>query len=214
MVNKGFSQMPGHIQIIGHISNMIIWMIPVIISIAVYCAVIIRSKNLEPVSASMDKNRSQQINTISAGIEIKRRRLNLVAPERQNIVGPTLNVINEASSASNTDAIEVIGIEVIQIDGTEQNTHPGIPQTSIPLQRPSSNELEASARAMKTNLLMLILFVLNYTLLLFPSASWRTLMAYICVIVLKFLVPVVTTISNFGPVRELMTVYFQSIFQP
>jgi hypothetical protein len=125
-----------------------------------------------------------------------------------------LNVINEASSVSNTDAIEVIGIEVIQIDGTEQNTHPGIPQTSIPLQRPSSNELEASARAMKTNLLMLILFVLNYTLLLFPSASWRTLMAYICVIVLKFLVPVVTTISNFGPVRELMTVYFQSIFQP
>jgi hypothetical protein len=214
MVKKRFVQMPRYIQIIGHISNMIIWNIPVIISIAVYFKIMMRGKNMESVSASIDKNRSQNVNTISAGIIIKRKRLNPVAQEAHNVAGLTLNVINEASSTSNTNDVEAANVEVIQIQDTEQNSHPDIPQSSSPQPRISSRELEASARAMKTNLLMLLLFFLNYSLLIIPSMNWTTFMATVFATILKFLIPTVTTISNFGPVRELMTVYLQSIFQP
>jgi hypothetical protein len=194
MVKKRFVQMPRYIQIIGHISNMIIWNIPVIISIAVYFKIMMRGKNMESVSASIDKNRSQNVNTISAGIIIKRKRLNPVAQEAHNVAGLTLNVINEASSTSNTNDVEAANVEVIQIQDTEQNSHPDIPQSSSPQPRISSRELDS--------------------LLIIPSMNWTTFMATVFATILKFLIPTVTTISNFGPVRELMTVYLQSIFQP
>jgi hypothetical protein len=214
MANKGFHQMPRHIQIIGHVYNIIIWIIPVIISIAVYIKIIRRGKNLAISSTSLDKNRSQHINTISAGIIIQRQRLNPVAQEPQNVVGPRLNSINETSSTSNTNAIEVANVEVLQIQDSEQNTYPSIPQSFSPQPRFSSHKLEASARAMKTNLLMLLLFCLNYSLLIIPSVNWTKFMAFIFATILKFLIPTVTTISNFGPVRELMMAYLHNIIQP
>jgi hypothetical protein len=219
LVNKAFLQMPWHIQIIGHISNITIFITPTLISITVYLAMISRANKLKIPSELGAKGRPQDINTVSAGISIKQCKMNpMVSEQQHNATNPTLNVADETLSSSDTSDIAVAHVEVIHIGDTEPTTLPvrcpASPRTPSAVARSSSLELEAATRAMKTNLLILLLTCLNYSVLAIPSANWKTLVALVAGTVWKCLLPTITTVSNFGPVRELVAVYLQRLVQP
>jgi hypothetical protein len=71
-------------------------------------------------------------------------------------------------------------------------------------------EMEAALRSMKTNLLMLLLFMMTGFIFLIPPLEWKMFAAIMFQSFLKLLLPIVTTISNFGPVKEVARIYFEN----
>ncbi len=82
---------------------------------------------------------------------------------------------------------------------------------SSPKSDQSSPEIDAALRSMKTNLLMLLLFFINTLILFIPHPHWRLFVAGNFESLLKFLLPTVTTISNFGPVKEVVKIYMNNL---
>ena len=66
-------------------------------------------------------------------------------------------------------------------------------------------------RSMKTNLMMLILFFINTLILFIPSAHGKIIIAIVFEAILKLLLPAVTTISNFGPVKDVVKLSWEEL---
>ena len=87
--------------------------------------------------------------------------------------------------------------------------------SSIMSRQLASTRLEAervsALRALKTNLMMILLFVASNLFLLIPSKVWQT---YFCIVdtsIQKSLLPIVTTMANFGTVRSVAAQFWNSI---
>jgi hypothetical protein len=170
-------------------------------------------------AAADEEDQPPDIISNSSDLKITPWRKNTVAPNKpQDVAVPTLNMINETSSQSaDIHIIETVTIQTMSnINGIQSSTHPGScpddPEEVGQYPRRPSMEIEAALRSMKTNLLMLLLFFLNCFLLLIPSDTWRMLSSLIVESLLKFVLPTVTTISNFGPVKEVVALYLQRMF--
>jgi hypothetical protein len=218
MVNKSFTQMPKHIQLIGGISNTITFSIPIAISLAMYIKLTLSAKNQDH---DMPGEEDQQPDITSSSLKVTPWRKNKVSPQKPpNVIIPTLNTVNETSSeSSGIHIIETVSMRIQNnMSGIEPSTHPDQdlvdPEEAGRYPRRPSIEIEASLRSMKANLLMLLLFFLHCFLLLIPSDTWRMFAGIIFESSLKFLLPTVTTISNFGPVKELVVIYLQRMFRP
>ena len=63
----------------------------------------------------------------------------------------------------------------------------------------------SALRSIETNLIMILWFYLSNIFLLFPSKFWKTYFCLVNTSIQKALLPLVTTIANFGTVRSLGT---------
>ena len=82
-----------------------------------------------------------------------------------------------------------------------------------PKRKQSSAEIEALLRSMKTNLMMLLLFFANTFIHFIPSLHGKIAAAIIFEAVLKLLLPTVTIISNFGPVKDIVKLYLENMME-
>ena len=82
-----------------------------------------------------------------------------------------------------------------------------------PKPKQSSAEIKAVLRSMKTNLMMLLLFFANTFILFIPSAHGKIAAAIIFEAILKLLLPTVTIISNFGPVKDIVKLYLENLME-
>ncbi len=71
-------------------------------------------------------------------------------------------------------------------------------------------EIEVALRSMKTNLLMLLLFMMTGFIFLIPPLERKMFTAIMFQSFLKLLLPTVMTISNFGPVKEVARIYLDN----
>ena len=69
----------------------------------------------------------------------------------------------------------------------------------------------AALRSMKTNLLMLLLFLIYGLFTFVPTMKWKMFLFILFESFLKCLMPIVTTLSNFGPVKRVAKIYFNLI---
>ena len=77
------------------------------------------------------------------------------------------------------------------------------------------NEAEriSALRSIKTNLIMILWFYLSNIFLLFPSKFWKTYFCLVDTSIQKALLPLVTTIANFGTVRSLGTELWKKLLK-
>jgi hypothetical protein len=220
LVNRSFTQMPGHILAIAAISNTSIYSLPIIASVVMYIKLTLSVKQLN-LSLPEVEDHMADLSSKSDDLRHKHWHRNVVAPKsQQSLDVATPNAINEASSeGSDVDDIKVIGEPTVNnVSSTVPSNVSAVcheePNDAGSVPRRPSMEIEAALRSMKTNLLMLLLFFLNCLLLLIPSDTWRMFAAIIFQSALKFLLPTVTTISNFGPVKEVVAIYLQRMLRP
>jgi hypothetical protein len=214
MVNKSFTQMPGHIKVMGGILYTFIFSTPVIISVVMYIKLTLAVKMQDIVPGIKDKPPETSSNL--SNLKITSWHKNIVTPNNpRNVAVLTLNTINENSSeSSDIHILDTVNVRTKNNTSSIQpTTHPHPDRCPDgPEDQRSSLEIEAALRSMKTNLLMLLLFFFHCFLLLIPSDRWRMLGVLIVESLLKFLLPTVTTISNFGPVKEPVALYLQQTF--
>ena len=72
----------------------------------------------------------------------------------------------------------------------------------------AQTEISASIRTLKTNLVMISTFILVF-LIYFLIQSWtcRVVIVTFC----KGLVPIMTTIANFGKIRSVLAMYYEQL---
>ncbi len=67
----------------------------------------------------------------------------------------------------------------------------------------SNEEKMAAIRSLKTNLILILLFFVSGTFLIIPSQIWKTYFVIVDTAIQKALLPIVTTLANFGTVRSV-----------
>ncbi len=67
----------------------------------------------------------------------------------------------------------------------------------------SYEEKMAAIRSLKTNLILILLFFVSGTFLIIPSQIWKTYFVIVDTAIQKALLPIVTTLVNFGTVRSV-----------
>lgn len=75
----------------------------------------------------------------------------------------------------------------------------------------NSAEIESALRSMKTNLAMLILFFGTCLIFALPTVQMKLIIGISYQSILKFVLPTVTMISNFGPIRDVVILYLQNL---
>jgi len=209
--------MPTYIIIIGNFSNFLVFSTPIIISVIIYVVLtkVVQRKQLvkEPDIFSICtvpsvRNRAvNRENSINNGLDAGYSVEDLPYP---------LNAIQE-SIQSNADPSKVtenhITIDNFLTSTTQQENKSLRDQLkNLISSKPNqpSAEIEAALTSMKTNLLMMFLFFINTFILFIPSPHWRMFLASLFESFLKFWLPTATTISNFGPVREVVIIYIEN----
>jgi hypothetical protein len=272
--DKSFAQMPLHIIIIGHISNLTVFSFPVIVSVVVYVKLTregqrrklerqqdVFSVQTLPARPRADTSESNSLDSggytvddlpypliVSITVYIKlrnevwKRKLErqqdvfsvqtLPARPRAdtsesnsldsggytvNDLPYPLNVVQESSNRGQSSDQQFGNLETL-------NNLPPIP--SMPKSKStagktgaqiSSNsgepnaEIEATLRSMKTNFLMLLLFLLIIFIGFIPSPHWKMFVGCFVQSLIKFFLPIVTTISNFGPVKKVVKAYLENL---
>jgi hypothetical protein len=74
-------------------------------------------------------------------------------------------------------------------------------------------ERMSALRSLKTNLIMILLLSMSMMILLIPSTTWQ---AYFCVVITsiqKGLLPIVTTMANFGTVRTVAAQFWKTFVE-
>jgi hypothetical protein len=67
----------------------------------------------------------------------------------------------------------------------------------------SYEEKMAAIRSLKTNLILILLFFVSGTFLIIPSQIWKTYFVIVDTAIQKALLPIVTTLVNFGTIRSV-----------
>jgi hypothetical protein len=78
-------------------------------------------------------------------------------------------------------------------------------------EKKEESERIAALRSMKTNLLMLSLFLVYGLFTFVPTIKWKYSLYISFASFLKCMMPIVTTFSNFGPVKKAATMYINLI---
>ena len=83
--------------------------------------------------------------------------------------------------------------------------------TIIKKQKREENEKNAALRSMKTNLLMILMIAAAGLTTLAPTMKWKLFSLITFESLLKCILPIVTTLSNFGPTKKVAKMYFYLI---
>jgi hypothetical protein len=68
-------------------------------------------------------------------------------------------------------------------------------------------EIAATARSLKTNLFMSFVFIVIF----FSLANFSETLSVLVISTMKALVPILTTIANFGTIRHVLILYLQNM---
>ncbi len=68
-------------------------------------------------------------------------------------------------------------------------------------------EIAATARSLKTNLFMSFVFIVIF----FSLANFSETLSVLVISTMKGLVPIFTTIANFGMIQNVLTLYWQNM---
>lgn len=74
-------------------------------------------------------------------------------------------------------------------------------------------EQMSALRSLKTNLVMILLVSLSILIILIPSKIWQTYFLIVNSSVLKVLLPIVTTMANFGTVQSFARQFWKIILK-
>ena len=72
-------------------------------------------------------------------------------------------------------------------------------------------ERQAALRSMKTNLLTILLFAALGLFQFVPTIKWKYVLFILFESILKCMIPIVTTLTNFGPVKQVAKMYLNLI---
>jgi hypothetical protein len=72
----------------------------------------------------------------------------------------------------------------------------------------AASEIAAAARSLKTNLILSLVFIIGFYFL----ASFSEILTVVIVSAMKGLVPILTTIANFGKIQHVLALYGQRIY--
>ena len=78
-------------------------------------------------------------------------------------------------------------------------------------QKREETERNAALRSMKTNLLMVLMFPAIGLFTLAPTMKWKLFLFIVFESLLKCIMPIFTTLSNFGPMKRVAKMYFYLI---
>jgi len=125
----------------------------------------------------------------------------------------------ENSIATPTDlktSIIKSDLEDVRIDRTETFDDSSIFENRLKTEQISDkNEAEkASAiRSLKTNFLLILMFSLSNLILFLPSKVWQTYFSLLETSIYKYLLPIFTTIANFGTIRSVGLQLWKILFK-
>jgi len=208
--------MPVHIIIAGNASNFIVFSFPIVVSVVVYVVLtkeVQRRKRLEQAEPEV----SVQVITLpttrhpdvssddSSELDLSCSIRDLPYP---------LNSLPEDVESSNhlpSDKKMTAKSLIILTNRSSRSLKAKMKGMVKPKAEQSSAEIEAALRSMKTNLMMLLLFFANTLILFIPSVHGKIVVAIVFEAVLKLLLPTVTTISNFGPIRDVVRLYWENL---
>ncbi len=202
--------MPTHIIIIGNISNFIVFSFPVLISVIVYI-------NLTREGQKRKLEIVQEVFSVQTHHSTRPRVDNSEASESNSVhcggytvedLPYPLNAIQENINHSQHS------VEQFGNPGTSSNLPPfhAMPETLLSSNGAEPNaEIDATLRSMKTNFLMLLLFLLSTFLFFIPIVYWKMFVACFVQSLIKLFLPTITTISNFGPVKKVVKLYLENL---
>ena len=114
----------------------------------------------------------------------------------------------------NTFSKEIISSHSKELDGSSNtSSDEGNREREHPKESRRLAEKQSAIRSLETNLMLILLFVLATFFYLIPSKVWQT---YFCVVetsLQKALLPLITTMTNFGTVRSVSIQFWKSIFK-
>jgi len=218
MTEKSFTQMPTHIIVVGNISNFTVFSTPIIISVVVY---VILTKDVQQRKQEQGPENFSIQTVHSAGTRNENRESSIsntsdVAYFVEDLPYP-LNAFEESIEAhGNTSEVtenHIVIDNVVSTSGQKGNKSLKDQLKNLISSKPDqpSAKIDAALRSLKTNLLMMLLFFMNTLILIIPSPHWKMFVAIVFESILKLLLPTITTISNFGPVREVVMIYIENL---
>ena len=74
-------------------------------------------------------------------------------------------------------------------------------------------EKESAIRSLETNLFLILFFISSTLFYLVPSKSWQTYFVVVETSLLKALLPLISTITNFGTIRSVSLQFWESIWK-
>ena len=147
-------------------------------------------------SVLQQNNRSNSNNSLfNYALEDLPYPLNAINEEEIAVQPNIRNSVRQSNHLPSNDAIQML-----QRD----------PENSLN-QKKKNAEIESALRSLKTNLIMLLLFFALCVIIFFPTDEMKHFVWLSYASILKFLLPTVTTISNFGPIREVVKLYLQNL---
>ncbi len=208
--------MPTHIIVIGNISNFTIFSTPIIISVVVYVILTreVQCRKEEQVPEIFSIQTVHSAGTRNENRESSISNTSDVDYFVEDLLYPLNTVEGNVESQGHPSNVTENHITIDNFLTTStQNVNKSLKNKlknliSSKPDQPSA-ETDAALRSMKTNLLMMLLFFINTLILLIPYPRWKIFVAIFFESLLKLLLPTVTTISNFGPVREVVMIYIE-----
>jgi hypothetical protein len=97
-------------------------------------------------------------------------------------------------------------------DQRNSETNSSISSEKLVANRQEAERVSAM-RSLKTNLIMILLVFMSNFVLLIPSKVWQT---YFCIVdtsIQKALLPIITTMANFGTVRSVARQFWKAIYK-
>jgi hypothetical protein len=116
----------------------------------------------------------------------------------------------------NSTTIDIFNIPITHNDRLpdQRNNETNL---SISSEKLMANRQEAervsAMRSLKTNLILILLVFMSNFVLLIPSKAWQT---YFCIVdtsIQKALLPIITTMANFGTVRSVASKFWKAIYK-
>ena len=206
LTEKTFVEMPIHIIIMVNTANFAVFCIPIIISIVLY---IVLKKEVEKGQKSQRKSsnivHNLQHNNLSiicsSSYSLQDLPYPLNAPCNKDTAAGSKNISGQPELRGQPSGC-------IPADGNASNENDLEDST---VEKNTCVEIEAALKSMKTNLVMLLFFSVHCFIFLISWAECRILLRLSLESILKFLLPTVTMVANFGPVKDVAKIYINNL---
>ena len=208
ITEKPFLQMPINIIIIVNAANFAVFCIPIIISIVLY--IVLKNK----VEKRQESHRKSS--NLSIVHKLQHNNLSIIASSSYSLqdlpypLNAPCNKDTAAGSKNISGQPELRGQPsgCIPADGNASNENDLEDST---VEKNTCVEIEAALKSMKTNLVMLLFFSVHCFIFLISWAECRILLRLSLESILKFLLPTVTMVANFGPVKDVAKIYINNL---
>ena len=189
--------MPINIIIIVNAANFAVFCIPIIISIVLY---IVLKNKVEKRQESHRKSSNLSIIS-SSSYSLQDLPYPLNAPCNKDTAAGSKNISGQPELRGQPSGC-------IPADGNASNENDLEDST---VEKNTCVEIEAALKSMKTNLVMLLFFSVHCFIFLISWAECRILLRLSLESILKFLLPTVTMVANFGPVKDVAKIYINNL---